>query len=528
MNNPYLAHFGAQIATARFGAIPRGIAAIVVELDGWLTFVQEGGRTPGRSAVREGLMAENNEHNSFHHFPTTENPGYDIGPDPLDPAQRTALRALFTEAARVATLIEDYNTEQNKVASFKAGPGATPTHHQDASFTVPGFAKEKFPCGYYVSLDYESMIPRYKSSRYQQRFLMVLLGLLSNAVEAKHGYYRPPGGAWDDPGPTSSPPSYVRFLAYGNHLTKTEHPGHLSLDPGVNVRSRGIHFNWSNLAGMYSRMDSPRTGEEDNHDESDGATGSVYRALISFVRHRIFPWVNCKAPIRLNTGSGRDQGANGFPWVLNQHYFGTGKEATFVIIDQVPEDKRGERCSAVADLPIPVIELTRLPTEEQRAALAAAIPSAAVDRINWRNTMCRPFGSIPTSSPTQVEMGPTERSDAPLTTSEEALVEEERTARRDVERRIEPAPAAASSAPTPYTPEPAPSAAPSAAPPPPPRGGFLATRRRQEEEATQQIRRTPGDRIEEMSMKQLMVATALVGAGATLVGVMLTRSGQND
>ena len=29
-------------------------------------------------------------------------------------------------------------------------------------------------------------------------------------------------------------------------------------------------------------------------------------------------------------------------------------------------------------------------------------------------------------------------------------------------------------------------------------------------------------------MKQLMVATALVGAGATLVGVMLTRGGQND
>ena len=119
----------------------------------------------------------------------------------------------------------------------------------------------------------------------------------------------------------------------------------------------------------------------------------------------------------------------------------------------------------------------------------------------------------------------------PLTAPEEAAIEEVRTARRDVEREVHitPAPAQPAATASPYTPEPAPSAAPSAAPPPPPRGGVLARRRRQQEEEAiaEQVRRTPGERIEEMSMKQLMVATALVGAGATLVGVMLTRP-RND
>ena len=394
MNNPYLAHFGAQIATARFGAIRPGIAGIVVELDRWLTFVKEGGRGGGRGpGVRQDLMTEDNEHNSFSHFPTTDDPSYDIGPEALTIPQARAVRNLFAEAARVATIIEDYNTDQNKVASFKAGPGAGPTTRLKTSFTVPGFDEEVFPCGYYVGLDYEAVIPRYRSSRYQQRFLVVLLALLSDAVEAKHRVI------FSDAPVAPATPIYVKFMEYGHHLTKASYPlNPLDLDPGLTVKNRDMR---AVLAGLYSQPLRPRTGQEDNHDESGEAVGSLYRALISFVTQRIYPWLNCKMPIKLSY-----KPRSGYPWVLNQHYFSGDDRASLTIIQHVPEDRRGENCDDISDLPIPVVEVNRLPTTEQRAALASPLPGAGVRHINWRNTMCRPFGAIATPSTDEVVYAP--------------------------------------------------------------------------------------------------------------------------
>ena len=520
MTNAYLAHFGAQIATAQYGAVGPGIEAMVDELDRWVEFAKDGQRG---NLIREGRSAEDGV-NEFTTSPTTELAAFNIGSDRMNPGQVAGLKGLFREAARLASKIEDYNTNQGMIKSWVAGPGEEiRANSRDREIDIPGFQAETFPCGYTVGLEYEEVMPRYRASRYQQRFIMVLLGLVSKALGVENER------EWDHTSAVVMDPFHVRFVQYGEHLTE-DRPGEdlerSTTMPGSGVRPK-ISTYKAVLQGRYPKFPSGSDPTQGPNNYDPAAGPNLYKALLAFASQNLFRWVACEMPIKFD-GSVHRAAHRGFPWIVDPRFFARTTGARFTIHDDPSAEDEAKRCDELPDgTPVPSIEVISLPTAEAYVSMASNLPSPGNQYVPPSNaTMCRPFTFASESTRGVIDVPAALR---PASAVEAAPPAAPAATPGESDISVDIAPAS--------PPPPAPGEPPAASPyrpeqpatdlPPPPAGGAIA-RRRQDRAEERAPRRTVAARIEDTSMKNLMVATALMGVGATLVGVVISRRGARD